>query len=120
MEIPGQVNGRVVEPFPSGEIDECRRLSRTWAPALRALGNPDRLLIVLCLAGGSRSLRELEQATGLSPSLVTYHLGQLRGAGLVIASVEGRRNRYWLHHVELDQVATLIGTRDGARLAISV
>jgi DNA-binding transcriptional ArsR family regulator len=113
------VSDRVVEAFPAGEIEECRRLSRTWAPALRALGNSDRLLIVLCLASGSRSLRELEQATLLSSSLVSYHLGHLRGAGLVTVSVEGRRNRYRLHHFELDQVATLIGTRDGARLAVS-
>jgi DNA-binding transcriptional ArsR family regulator len=43
-------------------------------------------------------------------SLVSYHLGQLREAGLVLASVEGRSNRYRLAHAGLDQLAGLIGT----------
>lgn len=112
-------SGGTAEASPASEVDECRRLSRTWAPALRALGNEDRLLIVLWLAGGSRSLRELEEATRLSPSLVSYHVGQLRGAGLVTASPDGRRNRYRLHDLGLDQVAALIGTRDVARSTAS-
>lgn len=91
------------------EVSEYRRLSRTWAPALRALGNEDRLLIMFCLAKGSHSLRELEEATRLSPSLVSYHLSQLRGAGLVTTSTEGRRRRYQLHDIELDQVASFLG-----------
>ena len=32
-------------------LDECRQLATTWAPAFRALANPERLLIVLWLAG---------------------------------------------------------------------
>jgi DNA-binding transcriptional ArsR family regulator len=63
---------------------------------LRALGNEERLLIVLWLAGGTRSVRELEQATGLSQSLVSYHLRELRQAALVTASAHGRSNRYRL------------------------
>jgi DNA-binding transcriptional ArsR family regulator len=67
-------------------------------------------LIVLWLAGTECSVRELEQVTGLKQSLVSYHLGQLREAGLVLPSVEGRSNRYRLAHAELDQLAGLIGT----------
>lgn len=105
----GKADPTAVPINPAPEINECRRLSRTWAPALRALGNEDRLLIMLCLASGSRSLRELEQMTLLSQSLVSYHLDQLRGAGLVTARPEGRRRRYQIHNFELDQVASFIG-----------
>src|SRR5713226_49313 len=91
------------------QLDECRRLAASWAPVLRALGHEERLLIVLWLAGTECSVRELEQVTGLRQSLVSYHLGQLRDAGLVLASVHGRSNRYRLAHAELDQLATLIG-----------
>lgn len=98
----------VTEIDPS-DIDLCRRIAADWAPTLRALGNEDRLLIVLWLAGGSRSVRELERATGLSQPLVSYHLRGLRDAGLVTATAEGRSNRYRLRTSELDRLATLIG-----------
>jgi DNA-binding transcriptional ArsR family regulator len=94
----------------ASEIAECRRLANSWAPVLRALGHEERLLIVLWLAGAECSVRELEEVTGLSQSLVSYHLAQLRDAGLVLSSVEGRSNRYRLAHNELDQLAGLIGT----------
>jgi DNA-binding transcriptional ArsR family regulator len=101
-----------VSDFDLGEIEECRRIAASWAPLLRALGKEERLLIALWLAGGTRSVRELERVTGLSQSLVSYHLGQLREAGLVVASPQGRSNRYALRSPDLDQVASLIGTLD--------
>jgi DNA-binding transcriptional ArsR family regulator len=96
------------------DIEACRRIAAAWAPTLRALGSEERLLIVLWLAGGSRSVRELEQATGLSQPLVSYHLRGLREAGLVTATAEGRSNRYRLRASELDQVALLIGNVETA------
>jgi DNA-binding transcriptional ArsR family regulator len=92
------------------EIAECRGLAAAWAPVLRALANEERLLIALWLAGSECSVRELEQVTGLGQSLVSYHLRELREAGLVVASAHGRSNRYRLAHAELDQLAGLIGT----------
>ncbi len=96
--------------FDLADVDECRRIAEVWAPTLRALGSSERLLIVLWLAGGTRSVRELEQATGLSQSLVSYHLRELRQAGLVTSSAEGRSNRYRLCGSDLDEVASLIGS----------
>jgi DNA-binding transcriptional ArsR family regulator len=90
-------------------LDECRRLAATWAPVLRALANPERLLIVLWLAGTSSSVRELERVTGLGQSLVSYHLRALRQAGLVTATPEGRANRYQLAHTDLDKLASMVG-----------
>lgn len=90
-------------------VAECRRLADTWAPVLRALGSPDRLLIVLWLAGTTSTVRELEQVTGLNQSLVSYHLRALRDAGLVTAEAEGRANRYQLADSDLDALATLVG-----------
>lgn len=92
------------------EVQFCRGLAEAWAPTLHALGNPDRLLIVLWLAGGARSVRELEQVTGLAQSAVSYHLAQLRDAGLVTSHAEGRSNRYRLVSPEVDEVATILGT----------
>lgn len=92
------------------EIEQCRALAAAWAPMLRALGHSERLLIVLWLAGGERSVRELEDVTGLGQSAVSYHLGQLRTAELVIVTAHGRSNHYRLASTELDDLATRLGT----------
>jgi DNA-binding transcriptional ArsR family regulator len=94
----------------AAEIEECRRIASSWAPVLHALANEERLLIALWLAGSECSVRELEQVTGMRQSLVSYHLQELRKAGLVSASPVGRSNRYRLARADLDQLATLIGT----------
>jgi DNA-binding transcriptional ArsR family regulator len=94
----------------TAELEECRRIASAWAPVLHALANPERLLIALWLAGSECSVRELEEVTGLGQSLVSYHLQELRKAGLVSASPVGRSNRYRLSGADLDQLATLIGT----------
>lgn len=96
------------------EVEECRSIAAAWAPTLRALGHPERLLIALWLAGGTRSVRELEQVTGMSQSLVSYHLRELREAGIVTALAEGRSNRYRLCCADLDDLASLIGTLETA------
>jgi DNA-binding transcriptional ArsR family regulator len=96
------------------EIEECRRIASSWAPVLHALANEERLLIALWLAGSECSVRELEQVTGMRQSLVSYHLQELRKAGLVEASPQGRSNRYRLARSDLDQLAMLIGTLEPA------
>ncbi len=77
---------------------------------MRALAHEERLSIALWLAGSTCSVRGLEQVTGLSQSLVSYHLRELREAGLITATAKGRSNCYRLAHGHLDQLATLIGT----------
>ena len=95
-------------------LAQCEQLAVTWAPVLRALGNPERLLITLWLAGTTSTVRDLERVTGLSQSLVSYHLRELRDAGLVSATAEGRSNRYALAHPDLDSLAALLGSLDVA------
>ncbi len=49
-----------------------------------------------------------------SAPVVSYHLQELRKAGLVSASPVGRSNSYRLARADLDQLATLIGTLTAA------
>jgi DNA-binding transcriptional ArsR family regulator len=93
-------------------LQECQHLAATWAPVLQALGNPERLLITLWLAGTTSSVRDLQQVTGLSQSLVSYHLRMLRDAGLVTATPVGRSNHYQLANPDLDKLAHLVGNLD--------
>jgi DNA-binding transcriptional ArsR family regulator len=45
----------------------------------------------------------------MSQQLVSYHLRELRTAGLVAASAEGRSNRYRLCCSDPDDLVSLIG-----------
>lgn len=57
------------------------------AVLLRAVSNPARLRIALCLLNGERSVTELENELGLRQPNLSQHLAELRNAGLVV----GRR-----------------------------
>ena len=59
------------------------------------------------------TVRELQDVTGLSQSLVSYHLGELRKAGLVTSTASGRANQYRLSNPDLDKLALLIGGLEG-------
>lgn len=56
-----------------------------------AVADPTRLRILFHLADGPRSVGDLGSAVGISSSAVTYHLGKLLNAGLVVAERRGRR-----------------------------
>ena len=49
----------------------------------KALGDPSRLEIVTTIGKAARSVTEIVQATGLSQTLVSFHLRILREAGIV-------------------------------------
>jgi DNA-binding transcriptional ArsR family regulator len=99
----------VVTDSAPAQVEECRSIAASWARVLRALANEERLLIALWLADSTCSVRELEQVTGLSQSLVSYHLRALREAGLVSSTATGRSNRYRLSSGDLDELTGLIG-----------
>jgi DNA-binding transcriptional ArsR family regulator len=102
-----------MDSFDPADAEECRRLAQTWAPVLHALANPERLLIALWLAGTACAVRDLQDVTGLSQPLVSYHLRELRNAGLVTFTASGRANRYQLSNPDLDKLALLIGGLEG-------
>ncbi len=54
-------------------------------PVIRLLADPLRWRLTCELAGGDQRVRELVAATGQPQNLVSYHLRQLREAGLVTA-----------------------------------
>jgi len=70
--------------------------ARVWAPKLKALGDETRLLLALRLAEAPCTVKELQEATGLSQTLVSHHLKPLRQQGLVTMVPQGRSNVYTL------------------------
>ncbi len=56
---------------------------------LKALGDTSRLNIVLSIGGKARSVSEIVSATGLSQTLVSFHLRVLREANVVTTKRNG-------------------------------
>lgn len=72
-----------------GRVDALHRVGR-------ALVEPNRCEILLCLLEGPHYPTELAEHLSLTKANVSNHLACLRGCGLVVATQEGRRQRYEL------------------------
>jgi ArsR family transcriptional regulator len=64
------------------------------AALLKALANPDRLLLLCQLLGGERSVSELGLSTGIDQPSLSQQLGVLRGERLVATRREGKQVIY--------------------------
>ena len=99
-------------------VDVPRRTTLRWSPALspsparvrstiaaavvqpeelrqlrafhKVMADVNRLRIVRRLAGGEATVAELIAHVGLSQPLVSWHLGRLRAAGVVVTRRQGR------------------------------
>jgi ArsR family transcriptional regulator, cadmium/lead-responsive transcriptional repressor len=60
----------------------------------KALADPTRCSILVCLLEGDHYPSDLADHLGLTKANVSNHLACLRGCGLVVAKQEGRRARY--------------------------
>ncbi|RLP75525.1 ArsR family transcriptional regulator [Mycetocola tolaasinivorans] len=83
-------------PLPRKSGDDPAARAHALAPLMRALGDPNRLHLVLLLADGPLTVRELTDASGLSQTLVSHHLAPLRELELVTVTPRGRANVYEL------------------------
>ena len=79
------------------------------AKLFRGLSDPSRLSILDVLRNGPLTVGEIVEATELSQSNVSNHLGCLRDCGLVVAEQEGR---YVTYHLSDDRVGDLIATAE--------
>lgn len=61
---------------------------------LKALGNPDRLLLLCQLVEGEMNVGELERRLGIVQPTLSQQLGVLRREGLVDTRREGRQIFY--------------------------
>lgn len=79
------------------------------AKLFRGFGDRSRLLLLEALRDGPRSVGELVEATGLTQSNVSNHLGCLRDCGLVTSDRQGRQQHYRLSD---ERVAGMLGLVD--------
>ncbi|MBR9972809.1 helix-turn-helix transcriptional regulator [Magnetospirillum sp. J10] len=74
---------------------------RRIASALQAMGNHHRLMVLVELAQGERSVGELRRTVGLRPSALSQHLAKLRVGGLVRTRRDATRIYYSLSSPEV-------------------
>lgn len=70
---------------PAAIIQKCNVV----ATMLKALANPQRLMIVCHLAQGDKTVTELEQLCLISQSSVSQHLTRMRLEGFIASRREG-------------------------------
>lgn len=75
-------------------IEQLRSNANAAGQLLKALGNPDRLLLLCQLAEGERSVSELENLLGILQPTLSQQLGVLRREGLVATRREGKQVFY--------------------------
>ena len=71
-----------------------RRAAGGASRLLKALSNPDRLLLLCHLAEGEQCVGDLEAATGIVQPTLSQQLGVLRQEGLVATRREGKNIHY--------------------------
>jgi len=76
------------------DIDAMRTAATAATSLLKALANPERLLLLCQLTAGERSVGELEALLGIQQPTLSQQLGVLRREGLVRTRREGKNIHY--------------------------
>lgn len=79
------------------------------AKLFRGFSDPSRLSILEALRAGPLAVTEIVEATGLSQSNASNHLGCLRDCGLVTCAQQGR---YVYYQLSDERVVTLLRLAD--------
>jgi len=74
--------------------DQLRKSADEACRLMKALSNPDRLLLLCHLAQGETRVGELEALSGVAQPTLSQQLGVLREEGLVSTRREGKAIHY--------------------------
>lgn len=74
--------------------DALRAAAGEAVAALKALGNPERLLLLCRMSQGEASVGELEEALGIHQPTLSQQLGVLRREGVVDTRRDGKKIFY--------------------------
>src|SRR5262245_34704800 len=76
---------------------------------LALVADPQRWQLLSQLAESDRRVGELTERVGRAQNLVSYHLGELRSAGLVTARRSSADGRDTYYRLDLDRYGELLG-----------
>lgn len=92
------------------DIEQLRDNADAAGQLLKALGNPDRLLLLCQLVRGEMNVGELEERLNIVQPTLSQQLGVLRREGLVDTRRDGRQIYYSISSVQaLAVIQTLYG-----------
>ena len=89
------------------------------ARVFKALGDPSRLDIVTSIGKDARSVTEIVRATGLSQTLVSFHLRILREAGIVTTKRNGPFILYSLSGPVFNNILLKLSTNANSKSSIA-
>jgi len=92
-------------------IEAMERNAGRAARLLKAMSNPNRLLVLCRLSQGERSVGELGRELGLSQSALSQHLARLRAEGLVTARRRSQSVFYALSSPDARQLIDVLEAR---------
>ena len=92
---------------PSLDMAQLRTNAAAAGQLLKALANPDRLLLLCQLSQGERNVSELEAMLGIVQPTLSQQLAVLRREGLVATRREGKQIYY---RISSEQALAVIGT----------
>lgn len=93
---------------PELDIERLRANAASACALLKALANPDRLLLLCQLSQGERNVSELEQLLGIQQPTLSQQLAVLRREGLVATRREGKQIHYRISSPEALAVITTL------------
>lgn len=77
---------------PELDIEQLRANAASAGALLKALANPDRLLLLCQLSQGERNVSELEQLLGIQQPTLSQQLAVLRREGSLRLAVKASRS----------------------------
>ena len=92
----GQPSPIALSNLPSAATRSELTRPEVLATFFQGLADPTRVRILELLAERPRTVSELQRELGLAQGRVSSHLSCLRWCGYVLATVQGRHNRYQL------------------------
>ena len=110
-EAPARLEGPGGPGGPGGNtipLAEMAASARTASRFLKALSNPNRLLLLCLLAEGEMTVSALEAALGLRQPAVSQQLARLRAEGLIAGRRDGKSVHYRLASEEARQIMLLL------------
>ncbi len=99
-----------LSPPPDAPLSADRMLAQATEAAafLKALSHEGRLMILCHLAGGEKTVTELEQLLDQRQAAVSQQLARLRMEGLVATRREGKAIWYSIQDPKVRQTITLV------------
>ena len=79
------------------ELESMHEAAAEACALMKALANPDRLMLLCQLSQGEMSVGELEAALGILQPTLSQQLGVLRDEALVDTRRDGKRIYYRIH-----------------------